>query len=232
MKRVRMLPQPNDVTCGPTCLHAIYDFYGETISLETVISQVRYLSDGGTLGVYLGLHALSMNYEVTLNVINPEVFDPTWFIDDDVDLIEKLNTQLSYKTSRKLRTASLAFIEFIEKGGKLISHDISSHFLKTLFEDRQPILTGLSATYLYRCKREVTVGDKLLYDDIRGTPSGHFVVLNGYDMRSNKIVVADPYDGPSSKGRYYEVRVSRLINSIMLGALTYDANFLLIKPKD
>jgi hypothetical protein len=41
--------------------------------------------------------------------------------------------------------------------------------------------------------------------------------------------VADPYqDNPYSSDLYYHVPVGRLINAIMLGIVTYDANLLII----
>lgn len=53
-----MKQQPDDYTCGPTCLHAVYNYYNDDIQLEDVISQVDRLEDGGTLGVMLANHAL------------------------------------------------------------------------------------------------------------------------------------------------------------------------------
>lgn len=231
MRKLHILPQPNDVTCGPTCLHALYHYYQDDISLQQVIEEVRTLPEGGTLAVYLGLHALARGYQVTLNVINLEVFDPTWFRNHD-NLILKLKQQLKYKHSERIRIASRAFIEFIEQGGKIISKDISSRFLKTEFCQERPIITGLNSTYLYQCAREVTVGNRSIFDDLRGLPCGHFVVLNGYFEKTKKIQVADPYAGnPVACGQIYSVRVSRLINAIMLGAMTYDSNLLFIRPK-
>ena len=55
---VKILPQPDDVTCGPTSLHAIYHHYGYQISLHRLISEIEMLEGGGTLGVFLGLDAL------------------------------------------------------------------------------------------------------------------------------------------------------------------------------
>jgi hypothetical protein len=53
-----------------------------------------------------------------------------------------------------------------------------------------------------------------------------------YDSdEDNLISVADPYAGnPISLANYYKVDVDRLINSIMLGIVTYDANLLIIHP--
>jgi hypothetical protein len=230
-KEVVMLPQPNDVTCGPTCLHAIYYFYNDQVSLSQVIKEVQYLETGGTLAVLLGLHALKRGYDVTINVLDMDIFDPTWFV-SEVDLIEKLELQMRYKKSRKIQQASIAYIEFLKQGGKVISKDISSRFLKESFDRYGPVLSGLSSTYLYRSSRELTdENDSCVYDDVRGYPSGHFVVLGGYGSSAKTILVADPYSKNPHAKLYYEVRVSRLINAILLGELTYDANLLFIKPK-
>jgi hypothetical protein len=32
----------------------------------------------------------------------------------------------------------------------------------------------------------------MIYDDVRGQPQGHFVVLSEYDTETREVVVADP----------------------------------------
>jgi ABC-type bacteriocin/lantibiotic exporter with double-glycine peptidase domain len=71
--------QPDDTTCGPTCLHAVYTYFGDKISLDKVIGQVKQLKGGGTLAVLLGCHALRRGYRAKLYTFNLQVFDPTWF---------------------------------------------------------------------------------------------------------------------------------------------------------
>ena len=61
-----ILSQPTESTCGPTCLHAVYKFYQDFITLEGVISGVETLEDGGTLAVFLGSHALQRGYRATI----------------------------------------------------------------------------------------------------------------------------------------------------------------------
>ncbi len=49
-----------------------------------------------------------------------------------------------------------------------------------------------------------------------------------------KIVfyLSDPMEpNPLGKGQIYSVSFTRLINSIMLGIVTYDANLLVIEPR-
>ena len=57
--RVEILPQPDDNSCGPTCLHALYRYYGDELPLDQVLAEVPMLESGGTLDVLLANHALA-----------------------------------------------------------------------------------------------------------------------------------------------------------------------------
>ena len=50
--------QPDDVTCGATCLHAVYRYFGDSFALDDLMAEVPTLEQGGTLGVLLANHAL------------------------------------------------------------------------------------------------------------------------------------------------------------------------------
>jgi hypothetical protein len=94
----------------------------------------------------------------------------------------------------------------------------------------RPLLCGLSATYLYGCAREAG-SDRLEYDDDRGEPTGHFVVLCGYAPKERRVLVADPLqDNPRYGVHYYWVHIQRVLGAILLGVLTYDANLLVLEP--
>jgi hypothetical protein len=91
------------------------------------------------------------------------------------------------------------------------------------------LLAGQSATYLYRTAREH--GPTNSYDDVRGEPSGHFVVLTAYHSGKRTVSVADPLlPNPMAPGQHYEVSIHRLVGAILLGVLTHDANVLVIRP--
>ncbi|HET9843657.1 MAG TPA: peptidase-C39 like family protein [Gammaproteobacteria bacterium] len=236
MFKVEISTQPDDETCGPTSLHAVYQYYGDAIPLEAVIHEVSRVRNGGTIAPLLGLHAIQRGYEAYIYVYNLDVFDPTWFYPkklNSTELLKKLALQETYKNSPRFVEFSSAYRQFIEVGGEIRFQDLTVALLKEYFNANIPILTGLSATYLYQSSREVETKDGLgIFDDLRGLPLGHFVILCGHDENKRKIVVADPHrENPISHDNYYKVPVSRLINSIMLGVLTYDANLLIIKPK-
>lgn len=231
--------QPDDESCGPTSLHAIYRYYGWEIELEQVVNTVDRSHSGGTLAPMLGKHALQNDFNALIYINNLDIFDPTWFgfergASCQKTLISKLKAQLKHKKDKYTVQASEAYLEFLMLGGQVRFRTLSVQLLKEYFLNKIPVLTGLSATYLYRSSRErFTKQGESIYDDIRGTPCGHFVVLCGYDDPKRLIVVADPHrENPISHDNYYKVSSNRLINAILLGVLTYDANLLIIQPKE
>ncbi|MBI1913505.1 MAG: hypothetical protein HYS12_01935 [Planctomycetes bacterium] len=224
-----ILPQPDDMTCGPTCLHALYRYYGDELPLETVIEQVPSLEGGGTLAVLLASHALRRGYDATIYTYNLKVFDPTWFRPDAPPLQERLRAQMAAKESARLHTATHAFLEFLRLGGTVRMEDLTSELVRRYLNRGIPILTGLSATYLYRDMRESWPEGEP--DDVRGLPAGHFVVLCGYHRLLRTVMVADPLmPNPLAAEHFYELSIDRVINAILLGILTYDDNLLVIRP--
>jgi hypothetical protein len=226
-----ILQQPDEMTCGPTALHSVYRYFGDHISLDEVIRDVHQFEDGGTLAVWLGSHALKRGYEATLYSCNLQLLDPTWFCLPYTNLIQKLKDQLKVKKDDdKIPRTTEAFIEFLSHGGIVKMEDFSRDLLRKVLNQNIPILTGLSSTFLYRSAREAPPNQS--YDDLRGIPVGHFVILCGYDRESKLVQIADPHaQNPYSRSRKYQVHIDRVLCSILLGVLTYDANFLVIRPK-
>lgn len=220
--------QPDTTTCGPTCLHAVYRHFGDGIGHEQVIDEIQRLDHGGTLDVFLANHALARGYRATIHTWNLEVFDPTWFTRPQVDLADKLRRQAAFKRRARLVTATAGYLDFLAAGGALKFGDLNRALLRRLLSSGQPVMTGLSATYLYRAAREWGPDDA--DDDIRGEPVGHFVVLSGYRRETREVIVADPTHPNPSGSQNYAVHIDRVIGAILLGALTYDANLLVIRP--
>ncbi len=226
-----MQAQPDDVTCGPTCLHSLYQYYKDEVPLKDVIREVKQLKNGGTMAVTLGNDALMRGYKAIIYTYNLHIFDPTWFSYSPKKMVQCLKQQMEFKRKRrKLRIYSQDYIKFLEAGGEVRYAELDDKLIKGFLKQSHPILTGLSATYLYGTPREIPQFD--IYDSIKGEPAGHFVVITGYDESKNLVYVADPMTAnPLANGkRVYSVNFTRLINSIMLGVLTYDANLLIIEP--
>jgi hypothetical protein len=228
--RFEILPQPDDTTCGSTCLHAVYRAYGDPIDLDRVISEVPVLEEGGTFSSLLACHALRRGYRATLHTYNLRVFDPTWFQGPEVDLAEKLRVQARVKSKRRLQMATRAYLAFLALGGRIRFAEVGGPLIRRSLRRGTPILAGLSATYLYGCARERGTFE-MTYDDVEGEPVGHFVVLHAYDANLRQVLVADPNaENPAFRRHHYAVAMERLVAAIALGVLTYDANLLVIEP--
>lgn len=223
---LEILPQSDETTCGPTCLQAVYRYYGNEIPLETVIAESGRLDEGGTLAVLLGCDALRRGYRATIYTYNLQVFDPTWFGPEPVDLAQRLRAQDEAKRLPKLHVATEAYLEFVERGGRLRFEDLTPALIRKYLRRGTPILSGLSATYLYRSARERSDNE---LDDVRGEPVGHFVLLSGYHPDSRQVLIADPLlPNPMAEGQRYLVDIDRVVGAILLGVVTYDANLLIV----
>ena len=229
---VKSLPQPDDVTCGPTSLHAIYHHYGYQISLHRLISEIEMLEGGGTLGVFLGLDALKRGFDATIHSVNLEIFDPTWVNLSMEALADKLRQEYAAKHRAKLRVAIKAYLRFIELGGIVSLKDFKPGLFDRYFKKNVPLIAGVSTTFLYQSKREYTNSDNMsVFDDIHGDPMGHFVVVYG-ENEEKKFLIADPdCTNPIAHDHYYAVERNRLVHSILLGILTYDSLILAVQPK-
>ncbi len=224
-----ILPQPDEITCGPTCLQAVYDYFDDNLSLEQVIAEVPVLEGGGTLGVWLACHAMRRGYRARIYSFKLQLFDPTWLLPGGPDIVERLKAQMAAKNDPKLHIATKAYLEYFRLGGRLYLEDLTPALIRRFLKRNLPIITGLSATYLYQSPREF--GPNSDYDDVRGEPSGHFVVLCGYDRLTRQVMVADPlHTNPLGGSKKYSSPIARVINAILLGVLTYDGNLIILEP--
>ncbi|MBK4733594.1 cysteine peptidase family C39 domain-containing protein [Noviherbaspirillum pedocola] len=227
---IGILPQPDETTCGPTCLHAVYRYWGEREALDEVITRTGKLEQGGTFAVFLACDALRRGYDAAIYTYNLNVFDPTWFTRRDVDIAERLERQREAKDDPRLRLATEGYLEFLKLGGKLRMLDPSRGLIQGYLRRGYPILTGLSSTYLYRVAREYGPDDTP--NDVQGLPSGHFVIIAGYDRAKRTLRVIDPYGrNPFATKHEYWLSAERVFAAVLLGIVTHDANLLVIHPR-
>ena len=221
-------PQPDGMTCGPTCLHALYRFHGLDVALPKVIDSVTSLDEGGTLEVHLAVDALKRGFDTTIYTFNLNLFDPTWFANADIDIAAKLRARAARRRNAKFKFAVDGYCEFLERGGRLRFTDLTRAELRGMLRRGVPIIAGLNLTYLYRHPRVSGPHDDP--DDVHGEPCGHFVVLAGYNRDDRSIAVADPYvPNPVAAGQKYWVHIDRVIGAILLGVMTYDASLLILE---
>jgi hypothetical protein len=231
--RVQRFLQPDDVTCGPTCLRKVYDFYGLEMEVGEVLGEIDRNEDGGTLAVFLGIAALNRGFAARIYAYDMRIFDPSWFALGGGELKEKVTARMPFLRNATTLRAARAYERFLAQGGEIAFDELTPGLLKSILDRNHPVLAGLSATYLYRFTRERwdDASGKPVDDDLRGSPTGHFVVIVGYEQWGRAFSLRDPSEHvPVSPDGRQVVDAQRLINAILLGDLTYDAVLLEIWP--
>lgn len=232
--RVQRFLQPDDVTCGPTCLRKVYDFYGLSVGADEVLGEIDRNEDGGTLAVFLGIAGLRRGFGARIYSYDLRIFDPTWHRLPPRDLAEKIHARFPYLADSQRLRAARAYLDFLAMGGELAFDELSPALLKSIIDREHPVLAGLSATYLYGFSRERQAdGDRLVEDDVAGEPTGHFVVIVGYEHWGRRFSLRDPsHHVPVAPDGRQVVDAQRLINAILLGDVTYDAVLLELWPRE
>ncbi len=231
---VQRFLQPDDVTCGPTCLRKVYRFYGLDLGLDQVLGEIDRNEDGGTLAVFLGIAALRRGFAARIYSYDLRIFDPTWAELAQEVVAEKVRQRIPHLTRAKTVRAAKAYLNFLALGGEICFDELTPALLKRILDEDHPILAGLSATHLYRMMRERhdPASGELIDDDVAGDPIGHFVVISGYRHWGRRFVVLDPSEHvPDAEHGRQVVDAQRLINAVLLGDLTYDAVLLELWPE-
>lgn len=224
--QIAVSPQPDDESCGITCLQAIYQYHGREIPIDALKKEVVHWQTGGTVGVNLGRHALAQGFTAEIYTYNIKVFDPTWQNLPPDELRAKLKLRHKRIRSNRQKKEIAFYLDFLKQGGTVRFDDLDETLLQRLFAARRPVICGLSATYLYQTMRELPDNQE---SDIVGNPVGHFVVVSGYDPETREVHIHDPlrrYELSASGS--YTLPFLKFSNAVMLGILTYDANLLVI----
>jgi len=227
---LRIDPQPNDSSCGPTCLHAVYRHLGIEIELSDLVHTIQPVAGGGTIAANLGIDALNRGFKAHLHCFDLRIFDPSWFELNRLELASKVRQTLPYQTG-KLQACIQAHLEFLELGGTIGFGDLNPSLLGGYIKRQIPVIAGVSASWLYRSPREREEHGSVVEDDIAGRASGHFVVVTGYRSDSAIFTLSDPWPQRrfESQNLSYEVSTWCLYSSILLGVESFDGNLLVIE---
>jgi Peptidase_C39 like family len=228
---VPRLVQPDDVSCGPTCLSSVLRFHGHPeADLHEVIARTPTNPGGGTLAPHLGLAGLRFGMAVRLWPFAVQVFDPTWRDLDANALLARLEARLAGLPEGRLRRVHAAWRDFLAAGGEVRLGEVGRAEMVAALDAGNPLIVGLSVTWLYQEARERPADNQP--DDVAGAPVGHFVVVTGYDAGGEDLLVADPWPHPPfGDGGRYRVSERRLMHAILLGDATHDAVVVEVHPR-
>lgn len=125
LKNLKMPPQPDDVSWGPTCLSVVYNFFGMPMPLEQVRKSVTMVSSGGTSAAYLGLDAIARGFATQIHVYDLSLFDPTWSGLASKDLYSKIQQRMSSMNLKEYAKVMYdGYLKFLGKCGKIGMDDI------------------------------------------------------------------------------------------------------------
>lgn len=242
-RRVLPVPrfaQPDDVSCGPTCLAQVLTYYGDLRPISSLTARIRRNRDGGTLAVHIAALALELGYQVRLYPFGVRVFDPTWWDCDGEELHDLLHARARRLVELGAPADEVESVEawrdLIAAGGRVAFHEPTTQLVARVIDRGRPLIVGLNATWLYREIRHRP--DDNQPDAFGGWPVGHFVVVCGYTGHGRHLHVRDPSeDAPEHlhpEGAHrgsYPVPGDRLIHAVLLGDLTRDAVMIEIWPR-
>jgi hypothetical protein len=147
-----ILAQPDNVTCGPTCLHAVYRFYGDQLPLDQVIQRDSAASRRWDIGCFAGVPRFAPrlrrdHFDVQSADLRPDL------VSAPISLAWRIVCELRWPSSGSSKLAcgerGLSGIA-TDLGGRIQMEDFTSRLIRRYLKREIPILTGLSATYLYR----------------------------------------------------------------------------------
>jgi hypothetical protein len=218
--------QPDEVTCGPSCLSSVLRFHGIDADLSAVMPLVTRNQDGGTLAPWLGQAALGFGIGVRARPLAVQVFDPTWRGLDAASLRDRLALRTAALREGRLRRVHQAWLDYLDAGGQVnLGGELRSGEIIAALDRGNPLIAGLSVTWLYQVARERPADN--VPDDIAGMPVGHFVVITGYAGGGDTFFVSDPWPHPPFEGEpHYPVSRRQLTQAILLGDATHDAVIL------
>ena len=224
------LVQPDDVSCGPTCLAAVLQFHGIETNLTRVRAATPKNADGGTLAPYLARAAMAHGLKVRCHPFAVQVFDPTWWDLPADEVTARLRRRTHGLRPGRLRRVHDAWLAYLEAGGMLSLGELLGGELVAAIDAGHPLICGLSITWLYQEPRERPEDN--VDDDIHGSPVGHFVVINGYTDGGATFLITDPWPQPpfDRDGGVYTVSRRRLTQAILLGDATHDAVVVEVLP--
>lgn len=216
--KIKRFKQTTDFNCGPAALAQLFSFYGNQHGIEDIEELVKISTEFGTYDGYLGKTAIDFGYKVKLTPQNLYAFDPTWFKLTNSIIVNNLRDFRDMVTNKKLKYDIEGFEKFLTSGGKIDFAPLSKELLIYKLK-KYPILIGICPTYLQGWERPLN--PETNYRE------GHFVVINGYDSKTDKFSVVDPWHSiPSSKSGRYRVKSDRLIQAMFLAEATYDCTIL------
>jgi hypothetical protein len=215
--------------CAQASTASLLNFLGIMKTIEQVKAEVPVYVDAkgklkGTSIGHMASYLIKLDLKVTLHTVDIQVFDQTWKGLSKVELLNNLKArQASLKHPEYDKEGIAAIIEgyrmFLDAGGKMVMPIIDEEYLYNLLI-QGPFLAVVSYNFLNQTSKYAWVegNDKPIQDPVKGKPSTHMIVVNGYKDHQFQIMDPDYEFG----GRRW-INSSLLVGSIYLAETDFDS---------
>ena len=214
--------QPDNITCGPTSLRMVMNYYGKEVSHEDVMEHFTIFPGIGVLDPHIAMAAMNYGFNVKIISYNYRVIHPSWESLSSDMLLKKLQDYMPEITNYKDSVSASGYINYLKRGGRIEYYPLSKELIVSYLKEGQILIAALDMEYLY----EGTVD----WSAAAPEPSSHFVVVHGYDPGAVKFEISDSWyevSVPNENGHYF-VSTARLITAILLGFQVNDADLVII----
>lgn len=174
----------------------------------------------GTWTSYLGIYAIKQGFDVLLYYCNVRYIDPSWFNLPRRKLMKKLKTALKKEKNKRKKDGLISLLDYIKEKGKIIFQIPSKNLIINYLKTKCPVIVCVTNTILHNKKR---FDFKKQKTSEYGEPSGHFIVISGYE--NGNFIISDP------SAKYGGIcRVSE--DKLLFSWLFWGGDALIIKPKN
>ncbi|MBD3362355.1 hypothetical protein GF362_01395 [Candidatus Dojkabacteria bacterium] len=211
--------------CGPSCLQAIYKYYGKDLKLKMILEDLHIDKDTSTYVSQLARHLNTNHLSTTLISSNPFVVSPDWKAKPKKVVIKELKEWILHhfnkgKVENIWIKEALYLLFYLQEGGNLKISNITTDLIDKYLEDQNLILCCLAENWIWG-KRKIS--KVVEYDNIKGHVNGHFVIV--YDKNKGDYQISDPY--PTSienKEGLYAINKEELLTA----TLTWSHEILIV----
>jgi len=210
-------------SCGHSSLLQVLAYYGTNLELKEVVKEISNCEvDELKLGASeceLGMFAIKRGFKSTVVSLDVRRFDATWFELSSEELKKKLELRSEFlhklspedikegQGTQYLDNVTKYYSEYLEKEGKVKFLPISKELIKKYIDNKIPVIALVSSQLYFKKARKYN-GE---FDDIKGKPTGHWIVVSGYD--ENNFIITDPADDLEKDGNV-KMEQNYLISSI------------------
>ncbi len=199
-------------SCGPVCLLNVYRYFGIKTELKDILKELRIDDKTTTYPAQLASHLLSNGLKTVFINTNPFVVSPSWKNIRNKELVQKLTKWLKKNKKGRWEKSAKYLLKYLKKGGEIKICDLSTKMIDEYMAEGYLLICCLEESWIWG-ERKIKGTNK--FDDIKGEPRGHFIIL--YDKEGEDYLVSDPYPtGLKNRNGLYKLDKNKLLAATLV----------------